>query len=159
MRHSAALHEDMCATRGFARIAPLLARSPRLVTLDAVNRLLAFAGVSAARPGPAIPEPALLTTLALDHRLSRAPDGGAHVLRDVLRERKADQASRTPLSGALFGALTSNERRSDNIHFKTNECVLLAVFQDKTSSKDVLMLKVENVPKCRRTEQNLTGSF
>ena len=34
-------------------------------------------------PGPAIPEPALLTTLALDHRLSRALDGGAHVLRVV----------------------------------------------------------------------------
>ena len=35
-------------------------------------------------PGPAIPEPAHLTTLALDHRLSRTLDGGARVLR-VLR--------------------------------------------------------------------------
>ena len=34
-------------------------------------------------PGPAIPEPAHLTTLALDLRLSRALDGGAHVLRVV----------------------------------------------------------------------------
>ena len=55
------------------------------------------------------------------HTTSCAQTAFAERPRDVLRERKADQASRTPLSGALFGALKSNERRSDNIHFKTNE--------------------------------------
>ena len=70
-------------------------------------------------PGPAIPEPALLTTLALDHRLSRALDGGAHVLRvvrTVAASTPADHAHRRRPRAARPPALHALDTPPEPVH-------------------------------------------